>query len=436
MNRVKTSFLNQARVSVSAALHSGLRPVTVAQAPRFHQSIAAGFSSLASNQAGLTQYGDVVSQSLTSSKLALGTSAAIAMPRMHFSSQARAWNNNNNSKSSHQEQESRQTKNNKNHREESREEFEEEPSVLFHAGVFAAMLALLGITASTAHACGIIAFTSKDEPCVDYLLEGLHILQNRGYDSAGVATVTKDGKIMVTKHASLASTSDSIELLKENAPARHKGDTCGIAHTRWATHGGKTDANAHPHTDYKRRIALVHNGTIENCNELKAELQKLGITFESQTDTEVIANLIGHHLDKGMNMMQAVKATLARLEGTWGLAIIHKDDPSQVIAARNGSPLVIGIGENRMFIASELSAFIRHTSQYISLNDGEVAVVRADSHSLDLSRVQRAHQETIELSPAPFKHWTLKEIYDQPDALTRTLGMYIPHCCHCNAFFH
>lgn len=262
----------------------------------------------------------------------------------------------------------------------------------FNAAVIASMLALLGISVQKAYSCGIVAFTSENEAAIDYLLEGLHILQNRGYDSAGVASITKDGQVQVTKHASVTSTSDSIELLKEDAPARHAGDKCGIAHTRWATHGGKTDANAHPHVDYRRRLALVHNGTIENCNELKSELQALGIPFHTQTDTEVIANLIGHYLDKGMTIMNAVKTALSRLEGTWGLAIIHKDAPQQIIAARNGSPLIVGIGDKRMFVASELSAFIRHTSQYISLNDGEIAVVKANAHSLDLSRVQKAHQ--------------------------------------------
>lgn len=289
-----------------------------------------------------------------------------------------------------------------------------------------------------AQACGIVAFTSKDTAAVDFLLEGLTILQNRGYDSAGVATVApaapKDpnnpdaapatgGSIVITKHASsVSSTSDSIELLKANAPARHVGHTCGIAHTRWATHGGRTDANAHPFIDYKHRLALVHNGTIENCGELRAELLAKGVTFTSQTDSEVIVNLISVLLDTGLTVEGAVKAALARLEGTWGLVVIHKDAPQQLIAARNGSPLVVGISDQGMFVASEVTAFMRHTSQFIPLADGELCTVGPDATSLSLSRVQQAHTEVIESSPAPYPHWTIKEIFEQPAALLRTIG--------------
>jgi hypothetical protein len=158
------------------------------------------------------------------------------------------------------------------------------------------------------HACGIVAFVGTDEPATPYLLEGLQILQNRGYDSAGVATLnSKSHELVTTKFASVGSTSDCIDLLTSNAPARHNSDTLGIAHTRWATHGGKTDANAHPHLDSKERVALVHNGTIENSGQLKAELQKVGIKFKSQTDTEVIAQLIGFYLDQKMNIHDAVQ---------------------------------------------------------------------------------------------------------------------------------
>lgn len=255
-----------------------------------------------------------------------------------------------------------------------------------------------------------------------FLLEGLHILQNRGYDSAGIATVTASGELVTSKFASRGSTSDSIDLLKEEAPKVHGKDSSGIAHTRWATHGGKTDQNAHPHSDQKNRIALVHNGTIENYAELKAELQKYGVTFKSQTDSEVIAQLVGFYLDQDMAPLAAVKKTLSRLEGTWGLAIMHKDAPDQIIAARNGSPLVIGIGTDCMFVASEVSAFSRQTTQYIALKDGEVAVVRSKGHEMDLSRVEEAHKEEILMSPDPYPHWTIKEIYDQPAAIARTMG--------------
>ena len=287
-------------------------------------------------------------------------------------------------------------------------------------GAVVASVALCG-GLSAADACGIIAFVG-DEAATPYLLEGLHILQNRGYDSAGLTTINDAGELVTTKYASVGSTSDSIKLLQNDAVPRHGGDRSGIAHTRWATHGGKTDANAHPHLDYRKRVALVHNGTIENSAELKAELEAGGIQFASQTDTEVIAQLIGHYLDQSLPMLEAVKRTLGRLEGTWGLAIIHKDEPQQVIACRNGSPLVIGLGDNRMFVASELSAFSRHTNQYISLNDGEIAVINHGEVSLDMSRLQTAPDEHIELSPAPYPHWTIKEIMEQPQAISRTLN--------------
>jgi glucosamine--fructose-6-phosphate aminotransferase (isomerizing) len=186
--------------------------------------------------------------------------------------------------------------------------------------------------------------------------------------------------------------------------------------------GGKTDANAHPHVDHKGRVAIVHNGTIENSDTLKKELMAKGIAFKSQTDTEVIAQMIGSYLDDGLAILDAVNQTLARLEGTWGLAVIHRDTPGQVIAARNGSPLVVGVGRGRHFVASEPTAFSRHTTQFISLKDGEVAVVTAAGVSLDLARMEHAHKEHIELSPAPYPHWTIKEIMEQPEAIERTLA--------------
>lgn len=275
---------------------------------------------------------------------------------------------------------------------------------------------------NASEACGIVAFVGK-EPAVGFLMEGLQILQNRGYDSAGIATLTPDGKVVCTKFASKGSTSDCIDLLNQAAPAVHSGNRAGIAHTRWATHGGKTDENAHPHTDSKNRIALVHNGTIENMRELKAELEALGIHFKSQTDTEVIAQLVGVYLDQGMDVVDAFKKTLTRLHGTWGITLIHNATPDQIIAARNGSPLVVGFDDDRMFVASEVSAFSRYTRDFIALKDGEMAIVKSSGvANMDLSRVESAHAEVIDLSPAPYPHWTIKEIKEQPEAISRTLG--------------
>eukprot|EP00808_Paulinella_micropora_P032029 g49831.t1 len=272
----------------------------------------------------------------------------------------------------------------------------------------------------TADACGIMGYLGQDS-AYKLLLEGLGILQNRGYDSTGMSTIEK-GELVTTKFASKGSTSDSLDILAREAPLRHRMGHTGIAHTRWATHGGKTDENAHPHTDAKNRIAVVHNGTIANCYALKQDLIKKGIEFKSETDTEVISQLIGIFLDQGQVLLEAVQSTLSMLEGTWGLAIMSKDDPGTLIAARNGSPLVVGIGQGEMYVASEVSAFSRRTRDFIALKDGEVAVVTKDGVSLDMSRVQRAPKTDIELSPHPYEHWTLKEIKEQPNALARCLG--------------
>ncbi len=267
--------------------------------------------------------------------------------------------------------------------------------------------------------CGIIGFVGADD-AVNYLTDGLTILENRGYDSTGIATLARDGSIVVSKFAS-NDTDDAIVTLK-TAAGRHVGHTVGIGHTRWATHGGKTDANAHPHTDHKQRVAVVHNGVIENSHALRAELVARGIAFTSETDTEVIPQMIGYYLDEGFPVIDAIKKTLARLEGTWGLGIIATALPDTVIAVRNGSPLVIGIAQNAMFLASEPSAFGPSTRNFIALENGEMALVTKHGHTLDVTRVQLAPEEHIALSPAPFPHWTLKEITEQPDAVTRTLN--------------
>lgn len=175
-------------------------------------------------------------------------------------------------------------------------------------------LALVGATVAntnTAENCGIVGVVGADD-AKGYLLEGLTILRNRGYDSAGIATISSNGTdLSVTKFASRDSTSDSIDLVKANS-ANHVGHISGIAHTRWATHGGKTDQNAHPHTDQKKRVAIVHNGTINNSYDLKKELQAAGVQFSSETDTEVIAQLIGTYLDKGFDTKEAVSHALSR----------------------------------------------------------------------------------------------------------------------------
>ncbi|MDQ5952181.1 MAG: hypothetical protein QG626_308 [Patescibacteria group bacterium] len=267
--------------------------------------------------------------------------------------------------------------------------------------------------------CGIIGFIGKED-AVNHITDGLTILENRGYDSAGIATLSPSQELVITKFAS-GESGDAIQKLKD-AAARHVGHRLGIGHTRWATHGAKTDTNAHPHLDTKARVAVVHNGVITNYTTLKDKLQASGITFVSQTDTEVIAQLIGYELDHGLDLTAAVKSSLQQLEGTWGLAIISPLLPDAILVAKNGSPLVIGVAEDKAFIASEPVAFGAATRDFIALQNGEIAIVRSNREGLDLSRLEKAAEECVSVSPDPHPHWTIKEILEQPEAVRRTLN--------------
>jgi len=192
-----------------------------------------------------------------------------------------------------------------------------------------------------AEACGIVGVVGGEDARA-ILSEGLTVLQNRGYDSAGVATISPDQNVLsVTKYASAGSTHDCIQLVKENSH-RHKWHHLGIAHTRWATHGGKTNLNAHPHTDSKGRVAVVHNGTITNSHELRSELQKAnGIKFASETDTEIIAQLIGLGLDANLSLKEAVEEALKRCDGTWGLVVLSPKEADELVVACNGSQVTV-----------------------------------------------------------------------------------------------
>ena len=237
-----------------------------------------------------------------------------------------------------------------------------------------------------------------------------------------IHTLTTLPPQVVTKYASDGDKADSIALVAKHSEASN-GHHVGIAHTRWATHGGKTDANAHPHVDSSGKIALVHNGTLNNANDLRRMLQEKGHIFTSQTDTEVIAKLIGDIYEKGnMNVRDATEQALALCDGSWGLCIMCTDEPDELVVACNGSPLVIGIADDRTFIASETSAFNRFTKNFISMKDGEIGVLHADGRTLDLSRKQLAPDQKVMLSPAPFPHWTIRECVEQPEAIARALA--------------
>jgi glucosamine--fructose-6-phosphate aminotransferase (isomerizing) len=290
--------------------------------------------------------------------------------------------------------------------------------------VAAAASAFAASNQEKADCCGIAGVVGGSGDAREFLLEGLTILKNRGYDSAGIATMKAGSSegLVVTKYASVGEKADGLETVREQSK-KNKGHSIGIAHTRWATHGGKTDENAHPHVDSSGKIALVHNGTLNNANELRRELQSRGHKFTSQTDTEVIAKLIGEIYEKeGCSVKEATEKAMSSCDGTWGLGIMCTDAPDELVVACNGSPLVIGIGTDRMFIASETSAFNRYTKNFISMKDGEIGVLHADGTTLDLGRMQVAPEQEIKLSPAPYSHWTLKECYEQPEAIGRALG--------------
>lgn len=266
--------------------------------------------------------------------------------------------------------------------------------------------------------CGIVGYTGRRE-ATPILLEGLRRLEYRGYDSAGLATVS--GNVLhVRKKAGRLS---ELTRLVSEKPAP---GTVGVSHTRWATHGGATDINAHPHLGGNNLVAVVHNGVIENYATLKAQLEAEGFVFRSQTDTEVIAHLIAHYYQG--DLLEAVRKALLRLKGTYGLAIISPRHPSTLIGARFGSPLVLGLGEEEMFLASDPNALVGYTQRAVYLNDGQLCVLTPESWEiLDRDRVpveasiQAIDWEVEDVDLQGFEHYMLKEIFEQPEALENAL---------------
>jgi glucosamine--fructose-6-phosphate aminotransferase (isomerizing) len=262
--------------------------------------------------------------------------------------------------------------------------------------------------------CGIVAYIGQRDAC-PILIEGLKRLEYRGYDSAGIAVI-RDGKLVMRRAVG------RISVLESQLDSTLDGATIGMAHTRWATHGAPTEANAHPHTDATGKLALIHNGIIENYRALTAFLKHAGIELKSETDTEVLAKLIGH-LYQG-NLADAVRQALREVRGTFGIAVLHADEPDTIVAARRGSPLIVGIGQGEYLVASDASAIIQHTSQVIYLEDNEVAVVTRDGFrttTLDAAPVSKEVQavewtlEQLELNS--HQHFMAKEIFEQPEAM-------------------
>src|ERR1700748_3802976 len=216
--------------------------------------------------------------------------------------------------------------------------------------------------------CGIVGYIGRRE-ATPVLLEGLRSLEYRGYDSAGLAVIPRN-RLPVTK------TAGRVQDLRDRASDRSRA-TIGIGHTRWATHGEPNEVNAHPHTDAEGRIALVHNGIIENAEQLRDALSARGVKLVSDTDTEALAHMIAAEATDGTSLEDAVRRTLRHVEGTYGLVVLDTQNPNELVVARNGSPIVIGIGESEMFVASDVAALVRYTKQVVYLDDLEVATVHA-----------------------------------------------------------
>ena len=281
--------------------------------------------------------------------------------------------------------------------------------------------------------CGIVAYVGR-KIAQPLLIEGLRRLEYRGYDSAGIAVVDASGNLHIRRAVGRISVLESALAGNAKLPEAH----LGMAHTRWATHGAPTEVNAHPHTDDTGRIALVHNGIIENYAALKKFLETKGHTFTSQTDTEVLAVLIGdlyselkakNHTRPGVSLVQrAVQGALHEVEGTYGIAVICKDEPDTLVVARKGSPLIVGVGKDEYVVASDASAIVEHTTQVIYLNDNEMAVLKPDSFrtctidDLEVSPVFSQLENKIEeYELGEYEHYMLKEIFEQPNAVRNCL---------------
>ena len=266
--------------------------------------------------------------------------------------------------------------------------------------------------------CGITGYCGNKQAAT-VLLEGLKRLEYRGYDSAGICVAEDDG-------LKLFKQKGKIKNLYQVVPGDLTG-SCGIGHTRWATHGEVNNINAHPHLDCSGRIAVVHNGIIENFSILRDKLTTDGHRFLSETDSEVIPHLIEKYY--AGNLVEAVKEALALIKGTYGIVCLHQDHPGQLIGARNGSPLVIGIGEGEMFLSSDVTAIIGHTKQVVYLEDGEVVTIEdhefrtTDLYDREIvKKVEHVSMELEEIEKGGFAHFMVKEIFEQPESIKRAMS--------------
>ena len=267
--------------------------------------------------------------------------------------------------------------------------------------------------------CGIVGYVGP-RIATPMLIDGLKRLEYRGYDSAGIALLGDDG-VLTTRRAK-----GKIAALETVLAAQPVAGTVGIAHTRWATHGVPSEKNAHQQHDCTGTIAVVHNGIIENFTPLRQMLLASGHKFKSDTDTEVLAHLIEAAFDG--NLEEAVQDALHLVEGTYGIAVISSRDPDKVVAARKGSPLLVGLGEGEYYVASDVAAILQHTRQVVYLDDGEMAVLTRDGYRVrdvaanDVRKgVSRIDWDLDQIEKGGFEHFMLKEIVEQPQTIRNTM---------------
>jgi len=266
--------------------------------------------------------------------------------------------------------------------------------------------------------CGIVCYVGHKQ-AKPILLEGLKQLEYRGYDSAGLAI--QDGT-NIHFHRAVGKITE----LERNVNGMKLEGSIGIGHTRWATHGEPTEENAHPHRDQNEDVFVIHNGIIENFYLLKKRLAKKGVTFRSETDTEALAHLIAINFNGSLN--EAVRKTMSQVEGTFGLAVIHRHTPGEIVVARRGSPMIIGVSDEGHFAASDVSAMVRYTNKVVHLQDNELATLTVDDFSISTAQAKQVERRTetvewqaedIELNGFP--HFMLKEIYEQPDTIKNAI---------------
>src|SRR3984957_1183819 len=273
--------------------------------------------------------------------------------------------------------------------------------------------------------CGIVGYLGAGS-AVPVLVSGLRSLEYRGYDSAGLAII-EDGRLRVMKAAGKLSNLEHI--LQENAPMAR----VGIGHTRWATHGEPTDKNAHPHTDDTQILAVVHNGIIENYQELKDELLQKGYKFASETDTEVVVNLVSYYYKQNKDMLQAIRQADTRLQGIYALAILSPDYPDRIFAVNHHYSLTVGVGEHENFLASDGLAVRPYTNQLLRLDQSEIVELSPSGYKLysfegkEIKRAPTISEGSLYvIDKGGYKHFLYKEINEQPTVLRQTLAKYLP----------